>query len=159
MMGADSNLQGWTNYLPVTRETTKLVSSDQMRSSHWSLMTWSLYFTRVITVWLNLTNESFTCPAHKLSSEVWQIHSFGATKREAVVMTTTTTRTAAAVAKSIWKKRKKMQPNRFQDAKPNTKNRAYSEKPNSHRWSNTCKGTQLMKKGRGGPYQPGEPTN
>ena len=38
-VGADLILRGYTNYLPVTRETTKLVSSDQMRSSHCSLMT------------------------------------------------------------------------------------------------------------------------
>ena len=36
LVGADPNLRGYTNYLPVTRETTKLVSSDQMRSSHCS---------------------------------------------------------------------------------------------------------------------------
>ena len=35
-VGADPNLRGYTNYLPVTRETTKLVSSNQMRSSHCS---------------------------------------------------------------------------------------------------------------------------
>ena len=34
--GADPNLRGYSNYLPVTRETTKLVSSDQMRYSHCS---------------------------------------------------------------------------------------------------------------------------
>ena len=39
LVGADPNLRGYSNYLPVTRETTKLVSSDQMRSSHCSLMT------------------------------------------------------------------------------------------------------------------------
>ena len=38
-VGAYPNLRGYSNYLPVTRETTKLVSSDQMRSSHCSLMT------------------------------------------------------------------------------------------------------------------------
>ena len=27
----------------------------------------------VIIVWLNLTNESFTCPAHKLPSEAWLV--------------------------------------------------------------------------------------
>ena len=36
LVGADPNLWGYSNYLPVTRETTKLVSSDQMRSSHCS---------------------------------------------------------------------------------------------------------------------------
>ena len=36
LVGADSNLWGYSNYLPVTRETTRLVSSDQMRSSHYS---------------------------------------------------------------------------------------------------------------------------
>ena len=35
-VGAYPNLRGYSNYLPVTRETTKLVSSDQMRSSHCS---------------------------------------------------------------------------------------------------------------------------
>ena len=35
-VGADPILRRYTNYLPVTRETTKLVSSDQMRSSHCS---------------------------------------------------------------------------------------------------------------------------
>ena len=39
LVEADPNLRGYSNYLPVTRETTKLVSSDQMRSSHCSLMT------------------------------------------------------------------------------------------------------------------------
>ena len=38
-VGAYPILRGYSNYLPVTRETTKLVSSDQMRSSHCSLMT------------------------------------------------------------------------------------------------------------------------
>ena len=72
---------------------------------------------------------------------------FGATKREVVVKTTTTkTTTTAVVAKYIQKRREKTKPNRFLEAKPN-----------SYRWPNTCKGTQLMKKGRGGPYQPGEP--
>ena len=43
LVGSDSNLRGYSNYLPVTRETTKLVSSGQMRSStHCSVMTWSL---------------------------------------------------------------------------------------------------------------------
>ena len=42
LVAADPNLRGYTNYLPVTRETTKLVSSDQMRSSHCSWMIWSL---------------------------------------------------------------------------------------------------------------------
>ena len=36
LVGADPNLRGYSNYLPVTRETTKLVSSDQMRYSHCS---------------------------------------------------------------------------------------------------------------------------
>ena len=40
--GADPILRVYTNYLPVTRETTKLVSSDQMRSSHCSWMILSL---------------------------------------------------------------------------------------------------------------------
>ena len=35
-VGADQNLRGYANYLPETRETTKLVSSDQMKSSHCS---------------------------------------------------------------------------------------------------------------------------
>ena len=54
-------------------------------------------------------------------------------------------------AKSFWKKSQKdeaeMKPNRILKAEL------------SCRWPNTCKGTQLMKKGRGGPYQPGYPAN
>ena len=38
LVGADLNLCGYSHYLPVTRETTKLVSSDQIRYSHCSLM-------------------------------------------------------------------------------------------------------------------------
>ena len=36
LVGADPNLRGYSNYLPLTRETTKLASSDQMRYSHCS---------------------------------------------------------------------------------------------------------------------------
>ena len=43
-------------------------------------------------------------------------------------------------------------PNRIQKAEPIPKSRILDR-----RWPNTCKGTQPMKKGRGDPYQPGEP--
>ena len=75
---ADPNLRGWTNYLPVTRETIKLVRGGQIRSPHCSWMIWSLQFSKlrlkIITVWLNLASENLTCPAHRLSSEVWWIN-------------------------------------------------------------------------------------
>ena len=63
-----------TNYLPVTRETTKPLGGDQIRSPHSSWMVQSLWCAKlglkVIVFWLNLANESFTYPARWLSSEV-----------------------------------------------------------------------------------------
>ena len=52
-----------------------------------------------------------------------------------------------------------MQPNRFQDAERIQKNEPIPKSRTlvAYRTPNTCKGTQLMKKGRGDPYQPGEP--
>ena len=47
-----------------------------------------------------------------------------------------------------------MQPNRFLEAKRNPKSRTICLKPNSYCRPNTCKGTHLKRKGRGGPYQP-----
>ena len=67
-----------------------------------------LVYFRLITVWLNLASECFTCPAQWLSSEVWWIE-FGATKRETAV-TRTTTKTGGESIRKRGKKRSRIVP-------------------------------------------------
>ena len=63
------------------------------------------------------------------------------------------------MAKSIWKKRKKMQPNRFEDVKPNPKAEPIPKSRTLVADRTPAKEPNLWKKVREGPYQPGDPAN